>query len=96
MQKIILFLVLGVCFTYASTTTGLPWESPLETIKQSITGPVAFGISLLGIVAAGAGLIWGGELSGFIKTMIYIVLVIAVIISGTNIMNMFSAKGLLI
>lgn len=96
MQKIILFLVLGVCLAYASTTTGLPWESPLETIKQSITGPVAFGISLLGIVAAGAGLIWGGELSGFIKTMIYIVLVIAVIISGTNIMNMFSAKGLLI
>ena len=96
MQKIILFLVLGVCLTYASTTTGLPGESPLETIKQSITGPVAFGISLLGIVAAGAGLIWGGELSGFIKTMIYIVLVIAVIISGTNIMNMFSAKGLLI
>jgi len=96
MQKIILFLVLGVCLTYASTTTGLPWESPLETIKQSITGPVAFGISLLGIVAAGAGLIWGGELSGFIKTMIYIVLVIAIIISGTNIMNMFSAKGLLI
>lgn len=95
-MKSILLLLAFSAFAFASTTTGLPWEGPLDTIKQSITGPVAFGISLLGIFAAGAGLIWGGELSGFIKTIIYIVLVIAIIIGGTNIMNMFGAKGILI
>ena len=28
--------------SYASTSTsGLPWETPLQTVKQSLTGPVA-------------------------------------------------------
>jgi type IV secretion system protein VirB2 len=38
--------------SYASTsTTGLPWETPLQTVKQSLTGPVAAGISVVGIAA---------------------------------------------
>jgi type IV secretory pathway VirB2 component (pilin) len=38
---------------YASTsTTGLPWETPLQTVQQSLTGPVAAGISVVGIALA--------------------------------------------
>ena len=38
---------------YASTsTTGLPWETPLQTVQQSLTGPVAAGISVVGIAAS--------------------------------------------
>ena len=41
--------------SYASTsTTGLPWETPLQTVKQSLTGPVAAGILVVGIAAGGA------------------------------------------
>ena len=29
---------------------GLPWETPLQTITTSITGPVAFAISVIGVV----------------------------------------------
>jgi type IV secretory pathway VirB2 component (pilin) len=40
--------------SYASTsTTGLPWETPLQTVKQSLTGPVAAGIATAVIVGAG-------------------------------------------
>ena len=35
------------------------WETPLQKVVQSITGPVAFSISVIGIVVAGAMLIWG-------------------------------------
>lgn len=33
--------------------SGLPWEGPLTKLKQSISGPVAFVIALLGIVGIG-------------------------------------------
>jgi type IV secretion system protein VirB2 len=47
--------------SYASTsTTGLPWETPLQTVKQSLTGPVAAGISVVGIAAGGMALVFGG------------------------------------
>ncbi|EAI3389557.1 conjugal transfer protein TrbC [Campylobacter jejuni] len=94
---LILFLALGLGYALASTTgAGLPWEGPLEQIKASITGPVAFTISILAVIGAGAGLIWGGELGGFIKTLFYIVLVIALTISAHNFMSLFSTSGALI
>ncbi|CDF65902.1 IncP-type conjugative transfer protein TrbC [Campylobacter fetus subsp. venerealis str. 84-112] len=74
----------------------MPWESPLETIKASITGPVAFTISILAIVACGIGLVWGGEMTTFVKTLVYIVLVIALVVGATNIMAMFNTTGALI
>lgn len=53
-------------------------------------------VSILAIIGAGAGLIWGGELSGFIKTLIYIVLVIAIVVGAGNFMGIFNTSGALI
>lgn len=75
---------------------GLPWESPLQTITTSITGPVAFGISVIGVVATGAQLIWGGEVSGFTRSLIYVVLVIGLIVAATNILSTLFGVGALI
>ncbi|ELZ8966078.1 TrbC/VirB2 family protein [Campylobacter coli] len=98
MQRFLfLFLVLGLGYALASTTgAGLPWEGPLEQIKASLSGPVAFIMSILAIIGAGAGLIWGGELGGFIKTLIYIVLVIAIVVGAGNFMGIFNTSGALI
>ncbi|MFW0695701.1 TrbC/VirB2 family protein [Aliarcobacter butzleri] len=94
---LILFLILGAGIALASQTgSNLPWESPLDSVVDSITGPVAFGISLLAIVGVGAGLIFGGEISGFIKTVAYVVLAIAVVVGGASIMKMFSGAGMMI
>jgi type IV secretory pathway VirB2 component (pilin) len=69
---------------------GLPWESPLQTLGNSITGPVAYGISIIGIVGAGGALIFaGGELNHFTRTTVLIVLVIALIIAAKNTMSAF-------
>ncbi|WP_162165540.1 TrbC/VirB2 family protein [Campylobacter fetus] len=95
-KYILLFLLFGGIAFAATTGSGLPWESPLEMIKASITGPVAFTIAILAIVGCGIGLVWGGEMTGFIKTLVYIVLVIALIVGATNFMAIFNTTGALI
>ncbi|ENZ8598209.1 TrbC/VirB2 family protein [Klebsiella pneumoniae] len=43
---------------------GLPWEGPLTKLKQSISGPVAFVIALLGIIVFANTLLTGALFSG--------------------------------
>jgi len=71
---------------------GLPWEGPLEKLQKSISGPVAFVIALLGIIACGATLIWGGEVSEFTRRIVYVVLVICLIVFANTFLTgaMFS------
>ena len=92
-----LFLILGVHPAHAADATdgggaGLPWETPLQTLKKSISGPVAFVIALFGIIACGATLIWGGEISEFARRIIYVVLVVCLIVFSNKILtsSMFS------
>lgn len=66
---------------------GLPWEGPLDKLKRSISGPVAFVIALLGIVACGATLIWGGEITEFTKRIIYVVLVVCLIVFANSLLT---------
>ncbi|EHL84366.1 TPA: TrbC/VirB2 family protein [Klebsiella variicola] len=72
--------------------SGLPWEGPIAKLVQSISGPVAFGIALLGIIACGATLIWGGEISEFTRRIIYVILVVCIIVFAKNLLTgtMFS------
>lgn len=46
----ILIFALSATAAYASDTQGgaLPYESWLRTLQQSLTGPVAFSVSLIG------------------------------------------------
>lgn len=75
---------------------GLPWETPLDTLVQSIRGPVAYGISLLGIISAGAMLVWGGEINEFVRRVIMLVLVISLIVFAGNILTtLFSAAAVI-
>jgi type IV secretion system protein TrbC len=88
----IALVLIGVLFPAlafaAEEASGLPYEDGLEKFQRSIQGPVPFAISLVGIVACGAMLIFGGEISGFMRTMIFIVLVIAVIVQAGSVVVM--------
>lgn len=77
----------------AAGAGGMPWEAPLVTIVTSVTGPVAFSISILGLVAAGAMLIFGGEISHFLKSMITLVLVISLLVFATGILTSLFGIG---
>lgn len=79
----------------ASEGTGgsLPYESWLTNLRNSVTGPVAFAVSIIGIVVAGSVLIFGGELNGFFRTLVFIVLVMALLVGAQNMMSTFFGRG---
>lgn len=88
---IISFLVISSpAFAGAS---GMPYESVLSDLSSSLTGTVAKSIALIGIVGSGAALIFGGEISGFLKSIIYLVLVCSLLIMGNVIVEKFSSSG---
>jgi type IV secretion system protein VirB2 len=80
---------------YASEGTGgsLPYESWLTNLRNSVTGPVAFALSLIGIVVSGGTLILGGDLNGFFRTMTFVVLVMALLVGAQNMMSSFFGRG---
>ncbi|HMS85804.1 MAG TPA: TrbC/VirB2 family protein [Nitrospira sp.] len=94
-----LLLVLWVLFmpneAYAAGTAGggLPYESALTRLRASITGPVAFTLSLIGIVGAAGVLIFGGELTGFLRMMVFLVLLIAILVGAQNVLTTLFAAG---
>jgi type IV secretion system protein VirB2 len=88
-----LLLVGPSAFASEGTGGGLPYEDWLTSLQQSVSGPVAFSVALIGIVVAGATLIFGGELSGFFRTIIFLVLVMALLVGAQNMMASFFGKG---
>jgi type IV secretory pathway VirB2 component (pilin) len=74
----------------ATGGAGLPWETPLTTLVNSVTGPVAYSVSLIGIVGAGGILIFaGGQVNEFLRAVLFCVLVIAFIIASKNTLTAF-------
>lgn len=89
----LLFCASLVAPALASSGGSLPWESPLEQIQQSITGPVAGFIALAAVAIAGAMLIFGGELNDFARRLCYVALVGGVLLGATQIVALFGATG---
>jgi type IV secretion system protein VirB2 len=82
---------------HAATAGGsLPWDTPLTTLKTDITGPVAFTISLLAMVACGAALVFGGEINEFIRRLVMIVLVAAFLVGVTNLASALGITGAIV
>ena len=79
--------------TASSATTGMPWETPFQAFYKSITGPVAFGISFLGIVVCGAVLGWGGEINEFVRRGVMLILVVAIIMFAGSILSTLYSGG---
>lgn len=91
----VLLALLALDPALASTSGGgnLPWESPLQQIQQSITGPVAGFIALAAVAVAGGMLIFGGELNDFARRLMYVVLVAGILLGATQIVALFGASG---
>lgn len=92
-------LMLAIFFVSADAATaggggGLPYEEPLKKIGDSITGPVAYWVSVIGFVAAGAGLIFGGaELNMFFRSLVWLVLIVCIIVFAKNTLTTVTGVG---
>lgn len=95
--SLVVLLMLNTC--WASSTGGssvLPYENWLQIFQKSITGPVAFSVSLIGIVGCGAALILGGaQINSFLRSVIFIVLVMTLLVGSNNLMiNFFNGASI--
>jgi type IV secretory pathway VirB2 component (pilin) len=92
MKKTLFFLMLFSTIAKASQTQGssLPYESWLKTLQESLSGPAAFSVALIGIFSCGATLIFtGGEIGRFMRSFIYIILVMTMLIGANSLMSNF-------
>lgn len=51
-----LFFILVFSGTASATATGMPWESPLDSVLNSVSGPVARVCGALAIIFLGLGI----------------------------------------
>jgi type IV secretion system protein VirB2 len=58
----------------------LPWETPLNTLETSLTGPIAKSIGVIALAVSGGMLAFGGELNEFTKRIMMVVLAISVML----------------
>jgi type IV secretion system protein TrbC len=77
-------------FYCAAASAQLPWETPLQTLQTSLTGPVAKSIGVIALAVAGGMLAFGGELSDFTRRMLMVVLALSVMLLASNFMSMFT------
>lgn len=68
----------------AGQAQNLPWEAPVTTLVNSLTGPIALGIALVAFSASGWALVWGGELPDWGRKMLLVVLVVAAILAAAG------------
>ena len=100
LPMLIAVLLIGSIPLPAEAATGaggaLPYETWLNALRTSVTGPVAFAVSIIGIVVAGGMLIFGGELNHFFRSLIFLVLVMALTVGAQNMMGTFFGTGAVI
>ena len=81
------FLALSPSMALAAGTGGgggLPWETPIQNVSNSLTGPVAKAIALIGIIGAAGVLIFQhAEMNMFVRFVTWIVLVISCLVGAT-------------
>ena len=73
--------------------SGLPWEAPLQSILESITGPVARIIAVMVITLTGLTLAFG-ETSGGMRRLIQIVFGLSIAFAAASFfLSFFSFAG---
>jgi len=98
--SLFVLLIIGLLFcpdfAHASKGSGMPYEDGLTKIKESLTGPYALIVSIAAVIGAFVGLIFGGDLNGFIKTLLFIVIGVAVIVNAASLISLLGSTGAMI
>ncbi|HVY90912.1 MAG TPA: TrbC/VirB2 family protein [Hyphomonadaceae bacterium] len=92
-ETVVLGLVLAACLaepSFATTTSGtaMPWETPLQTIQDSLAGPVAKAIGIIAIVLTGLGFAVA-ESGSVVRKGLGIVFGLAIAFTATTFMSTF-------
>lgn len=103
-KKELLIVTMAISFmmfaNVALASTGglnVEYETGLKSLAESITGPVSFYLSIIGMAASGFMVLWGGEISQFVKIACGIVLIVGFIVFSSNVFtSIYGISGALI
>jgi type IV secretory pathway VirB2 component (pilin) len=92
-EALALGAVVALCLAlpaFATTTSGtsMPWETPLQTVQDSLSGPVAKAIGIIAIVMTGLGFAVA-ESGSVVRKGIGIVFGLAIAFTATTFMSTF-------
>ncbi len=79
-------MILGAMLTQANAGTisgNMPWDSALQTIIKQLTGPVALAIAIGAFFVAGAILVFGEDMSAFVRRLLMVVIAVALLVGGS-------------
>jgi type IV secretion system protein VirB2 len=86
-------LWLGVSLPVFAAGSGMPWEGPLQSILDSVQGPVARIIAVIIIITTGLALAFGDTSGGFRK-LIQIVFGLSIAFAASSFfLSFFSFAG---
>ena len=86
-------LMLFLAGTAQAAGSSMPWESPLQSILESIQGPVARIVAVIIIIATGLALAFGDTSGGFRK-LIQIVFGLSIAFAASSFfLSFFSFSG---
>lgn len=80
-------MILGSFVTQADATTisgSMPWDSALSTIIAQLTGPVALAIAIGAFFVAGAILVFGEDMSAFVRRLLMVIIAVALLVGGST------------
>ena len=94
MSKLVTFMSLNfLAVTAMASSTGLPWESPLQKILDSLSGPVAKILGVIVIVIAGLGMAFG-EAGGGMRKLFQIVFGLSIAFTASSLLStLFGFSG---
>lgn len=85
---IVVLCLAGPALAGTTSGTAMPWETPLQTVQDSLSGPVAKAIGIIAIVLTGLGFAVA-ESGSVVRKGIGIVFGLAIAFTATTFMTSF-------
>lgn len=92
LPAVVAIVALGIATPALAAGSGMPWEAPLESILQSIEGPVARIIAVIIIIITGLSLAFGDTSGGF-RRLLQIVFGLSIAFAATSFFLTFFSFG---
>jgi type IV secretion system protein TrbC len=90
---ILSIVILTSCLPAHAAGSGMPWESPLQRILESIEGPVAKVSAVIIIIVTGLSLAFG-DVSGGFRKLVQVVFGLSIAFAATSFfLSFFSFAG---
>jgi type IV secretory pathway VirB2 component (pilin) len=72
-----------ICPDLLASSSGMPWEDPLDQITESLTGPVARSVGLIALAITGLTLAMG-EAGGIFRRLVQVVFGLSIAFSAAT------------